>query len=133
MHLFTYGSLMYPQVWSRVMSNTHPSRAATITGYSRRQLPGEVYPALVPDADSSVNGVLYSGLTQAEFARLDLFEGKDYQRISVLAVPETGTEVETFVYVYAHPEHVSEFLWDPARFEAEGLQHFLDTYEGWSA
>jgi len=133
MHLFTYGSLMFPQVWSRVMGGTHTSRRATITGYSRRQLPGEVHPALVADPDASVTGVLYSGLTQPELDRLDRFEGEDYPRISVRAVPETGAEVEAFVYIYAHPEKTSPDLWDPERFEREGLQHFLEHYAGWSA
>lgn len=132
MHLFTYGSLMFPEVWARVMRAGQASRRATITGYSRRRLPGEVHPALVPDASESVTGVLYSGLTQAELDRLDRFEGDDYPRIPVRALPETGAEVEAFVYVYAHPERVSPDPWDPDLFEREGLRRFLADYPGWS-
>lgn len=119
---------MYPQVWSRVMSGAHSSRRATLAGYSRRQLPGEVYPALVAEPGSSVNGVLYSGLTPAEIERLDRFEGEEYHRIPVRAMQAGGEEVDTFVYLYAHPEGTSPDLWDPLRFEREGLQHFLETY-----
>jgi gamma-glutamylcyclotransferase (GGCT)/AIG2-like uncharacterized protein YtfP len=132
MNLFTYGSLMYPEVWTRVMGRAHASRRATIAGYSRRRVPGQVYPALVVDPGSTVTGVLYAGLTEAEIDRLDRFEGEDYPRVSVQALTEDGAAASTFVYIYAHPERASQDLWDPSWFEREGLQRFLDSYAGWS-
>jgi gamma-glutamylcyclotransferase (GGCT)/AIG2-like uncharacterized protein YtfP len=128
MNLFTYGSLMYPQVWTRVMNRAHPSRPATIQGYARHGLAGEVYPALLESPGSSVQGVLYSGLAEAELERLDRFEGEDYRRMSVRVLLDGDGEEETFVYVYTRPEKTSPELWDPVRFETEGMEHFLNTY-----
>jgi gamma-glutamylcyclotransferase (GGCT)/AIG2-like uncharacterized protein YtfP len=130
MHLFTYGSLMYPQVWSRVMQRLHASRPATLAGYSRRQLPGEVHPAMIPSGpDSTIEGVLYADLTPDELARLDRFEdeGIDYKRISVTVETASG-QVDAFTYMYMHPDRVSAAPWDPTDFETAGLQHFLNNY-----
>lgn len=128
MNLFAYGSLMYPQVWTRVMHRAHLSQPATIEGFCRYALRGEVYPAVLEAPGSSVRGVLYSGLTATELERLDRFEGEDYRRISVRAQLAGDVAVDTFVYIYTHPDRTSPDQWDPARFEAEGLQHFLSTY-----
>ena len=98
MNLFTYGSLMYPQVWSRVMNGAHSHQRAVVRGCARRQLPGEVYPAMIADEpDSIVEGVLYADVTEAEIARLDKFEneGVDYRRIVVRA-EASGAVVDAF-------------------------------------
>lgn len=131
MHLFTYGSLMFPQIWSRVANGAHPHQRATVTGYSRHELPGEVHPAMIAsDPHSTVEGVLYANLTPDEIARLDRFEdeGVDYRRITVRAETTDGAVVDAYTYVYMHPARVSALAWDPAEFETRGLQHFLDTY-----
>ena len=130
MYLFTYGSLMYPQVWSQVMNRSHDHERALVRGYARRQLPGEVYPAMITaEPDSVVEGVLYAGMTEAEIARLDGFEneGVDYQRVTV-PVETSGAVVNAYTYIYMHPARVAPDAWDPGAFEATGLQHFLDTY-----
>jgi len=130
MHLFTYGSLMYPEVWSRVMQRSHPSRSAILAGYSRHQLPGETHPAMIPSRpDSRIEGVLYSDLTPEELTRLDRFEdeGVDYKRITVNVETASGP-VEAFTYAYMHPARVSASLWDPVQFEQAGLLVFLNPY-----
>ena len=121
---------MFPQVWSRVMNRAHAHQRALVRGYSRRQLPGEVYPAMIAvDQGSMVEGVLYANLTDEEIARLDRFEneGVDYERVTVRAETAGGV-VEAFTYIYMHPARVSLEPWDPAAFETGGLQRFLDTY-----
>jgi gamma-glutamylcyclotransferase (GGCT)/AIG2-like uncharacterized protein YtfP len=121
---------MYPQVWSRVMQRSHASRPATLAGYSRHQLPGEVHPAMIPNGpDSTIAGILYADLTQDELARLDRFEdeGVDYKRISVTVETASGP-VDAFAYVYMHPDRVSAGPWDPAGFANAGMQHFLNNY-----
>ena len=131
MNLFTYGSLMYPEVWSRVMNRLHRQQRAIVRGYSRRRLPDEVYPAMIAaECDSTVEGVLYAEVTEEEIARLDRFEneGVDYERITVRAETTDGAVVDAFTYIYMHPARVSLAAWDPYGFEAGGMQHFLDTY-----
>ena len=131
MHLFTYGSLMYPIVWYRVMNRTHPARPATVRGYSRRRIYGEVYPAMVPGgADDEVAGVLYSDLSATELDALDRFEneGVDYRRVEVPALLADGGMLRVFSYIYLHPERLTEGAWDQAQFERQGLQIFLETY-----
>lgn len=45
-HLFTYGSLMFENVWRRVVSGRYRSTPATLHGYRRQRVRGEDYPAL---------------------------------------------------------------------------------------
>ena len=130
MHLFTYGSLMYPVVWTRVMGRTHPAQPATVRGYSRQRIEHEVYPAMVPGgAEGAVDGVLYSDLSATELRTLDQFEneGVDYRRIEVPALLADGGILTAFSYIYLHPERLVG-AWDSTQFESQGLQRFLDTY-----
>ena len=130
MNRLTYGSLMYPQVWSRIVDGAHPHRKARVAGFSRRQLPGAVHPAMIPaDPNSTVDGILYANLTRDDIARLDRFEdeGIDYKRIAVEAVTDVGL-LEAFTYIYMHPDRVSPLSWDPVVFAESGLRTFLDTY-----
>ena len=47
MHLFTYGSLMFPQVWSVVVRGDYKKQSARLHGHQRRSIKGETYPAAI--------------------------------------------------------------------------------------
>lgn len=131
MHVFTYGSLMYRSVWERVVSRSYQSRPARVCGFIRLRVSNEVYPALLRGpADSSVHGMLYLDVSPVDLAALDRFEdeGEMYGRIQVSVELDDGGVVDAAAYLFLHPHRVDGSLWDPARFKAEGLQHFLNTY-----
>ncbi|GAA6061312.1 hypothetical protein JCM10212_005426 [Sporobolomyces blumeae] len=95
--LFFYGTLCVPAVLARVLDNdashlsTHDAR---LDRHSRLHVNGQDYPALVTraqaeqvrqakivdDQDATVQGVVVSGLTDADLAAIDQFEGDEYSR-----------------------------------------------------
>ncbi len=56
---------------------------AQLMGYRRRGLYGEDYPAIVPDRQYLVQGLLYTGITSAQLRAIDRYEGELYRRIQV--------------------------------------------------
>jgi gamma-glutamylcyclotransferase (GGCT)/AIG2-like uncharacterized protein YtfP len=129
MHIFTYGSLMYPPVWSRVVAGTYQHRGGTIRGYTRRRLSGEVYPALIPETEeSAVEGVLYLDVSAPDVAALDHFEGEEYRRTPVAIGVDGGEIIDAWTYLYLYPERTEAVAWEPEQFATDGLSRFLATY-----
>lgn len=85
---FFYGTLMAPQVLSRVTghsTSTLTIRPAILPDYRRHRVREADYPALLPQAGSSVRGTLVDGLSAGDLRRLDVFEGSEYDRIRTKA------------------------------------------------
>lgn len=92
---FLLGTLMAPGVLHRVIHGTpNPDpwqreyltvRPGLLYGYQRRRVRWADYPAVIPheDPNSSVRGTIVSGLTKLDLARLDIFEGLQYDRQTV--------------------------------------------------
>lgn len=47
-NVFTYGSLMYPEVICKLVKNTYPSEKALLRGFERRHVKNAVYPGVTP-------------------------------------------------------------------------------------
>ncbi len=132
-NLFTYGSLMFSEVWNRVVDGNYRSRHATLRGYVRRQLRGETYPAIVPaPGESCVDGVLYCGIIPEDMARLDRFEGDYYTCSAVTVLTTAGAALDAYTYVLREQYHhmLSAEAWDTELFLKEGIQQFLSDYSG---
>ena len=169
---FTYGSLMWADIMARVCGRPWGDRAAhevfdsdvaELFGHERRAIRGQDYPGLVPlegqgPPGIAVRGVLYRGLSPQEFARLDAFEGVEYERVLVrvhLLEPAaagtggpaervTGLPVSTMAeatadraptvpaWVYrfraAFVDRLLALPWDPVRFEREGKSRFMQRH-----
>lgn len=117
MHIFTYGSLMFPEVWQRVVHGDCRSGAATLNGYRRRAMHGVTYPGVVPDSAESVAGLLYFDVAPHHVQALDCFEGAEYERREVSVTLSNGTVVQAHTYIYLHPEKLSDSPWQPERFD----------------
>ena len=124
-HVFTYGSLMFAQVWTRVVAGRYDSVAATLSGHARYQVSDETYPGMVVSPNASVVGVLHLDVDGADLDRLDRFEGDDYARCSLAVIDDLGVERVAETYLYLRPDRLLKTSWDPERFE---MQRFLDTY-----
>ena len=130
--LFTYGSLMLPEVMEILAGRRLPSRAAVIAGYARHALRGVVYPAVVPAAGARVAGVLWEGLDAAALALIDRFEGELYERAACEAEVAGGGGVAAQVYVLA-PAYRARLLahdWDEAEFRRLHLTRYLEGCRG---
>jgi len=81
--LFCYGTLMVPEVFTRISASRASMEAAILPGYRRYQMQGRPYPGLVRSSGSEVQGCLYHGVEPDPLRRLDQYEGPWYKRCLV--------------------------------------------------
>ena len=124
-HVFTYGSLMFAEVWQRVVRGHYASHAARLDGYRRFAVRDDTYPGIVTSSDSSVEGLVYTDVDAADLARLDDFEGDLYARIDAVATDPHGRAVKVQTYLCLDASYLSDQPWLPESF---ALSHFLETY-----
>ncbi len=131
-HAFTYGSLMWADIMGRVCGAEFASEPASLAGHARHPVRGEDYPGLQPAAGGSVPGRLYRDVDTAAWARLDVFEGAQYERADVIVTLADGTTLPAQVYRF-RPEFADRLLpgdWDAQAFEREGHARFTARYAG---
>jgi gamma-glutamylcyclotransferase (GGCT)/AIG2-like uncharacterized protein YtfP len=123
--LFTYGTLMCPEVLAAVAGATGAARPARLPGYVRRRVRGAVWPGILRRPGASVEGVLWSGLGAAALARLDRYEGAAFRREAVIVATAEG-EVPAHAYILAarHRWRLTKHDWAPEAFRA---RHLADT------
>ena len=124
-NIFTYGSLMFPAVWQRVVSAQYQSLPATVQDFRRFAVLNDTYPGLIASPGGSVEGVIYHNVAPDDVARLDHFEGDDYRRIEIDAHLTDGSTQLVQTYLMLRPQGLSDQPWLPENF---ALQRFLDTY-----
>jgi gamma-glutamylcyclotransferase (GGCT)/AIG2-like uncharacterized protein YtfP len=118
---------MLREVMEALVGRAFEGRNATLRGYRRRLLRGEVYPAVTVDLRERTDGMLYAGLERSVLERLDRFEGPPYERRLLPVLLADGSTLDAFVYVL-RPEHealLSDGPWDEASFRAQHLRHYL--------
>jgi gamma-glutamylcyclotransferase (GGCT)/AIG2-like uncharacterized protein YtfP len=133
MHLFCYGTLMFPEVWSVVVQGQYTATTGTIDGYERRAVKAETYPCVIVSTTAErLQGLVYMDVDTADIRRLDLFEGAYYRRVTVPCVLETGNRIEVALYRFrtAYRHLVSDQPWDMEQFKKTGMAQFLAHYSG---
>ena len=131
-HLFTYGSLMFENVWNRLVKGNYLSQKATLQGYARRSVKEEVYPVIFP-ADELVEGVVYYDINEEDMAILDTFEGEYYERKEVeLLVKDKRVHACVYVLKEKHFDLIDPNHWSEALFATKGIQRFLENYKGFA-
>ena len=134
-NLFAYGTLVCDDIMAEVSGAHLSSASATLRGYRRRRVKGEVYPALVSDAESRVDGVVYWNVPPSAWARLDRFEGERYSREVVCVELDNGAVVSAATYV-ARPEfmdYLDEAEWDSSEFLRKDKGTFCKSFIGYRA
>ena len=134
MNIFTYGSLMFEEVWTRLITNSYNRQRASLSGYARKVVSGQHYPAIYQDPQSTtIEGVVYFDLHPSDVATLDRFEGDYYRRVTEQLILPGDKTIDADVYVlrdtYRHI--VSESDWDADMFRNR-MHHFIDDYFGFS-
>lgn len=127
-HVFTYGSLMFAEVWQTVVRGRYRSEVVTLPGHARYAIDGESYPAVVPQAGASVEGRLYFDVMPDDLQRLDVFEGSDYRRGPV-RVRAPGGEIAADTYIYLDASRLLPQPWSAQAFD---LSRFMATYCGFN-
>ncbi len=129
-NVFTYGSLMFDPVWSRIVAGSYDRCDAILQGYERKGVRGEVYPVVVPSSEhSQVRGVVYIGVLSSDLRRLDQFEGEYYFRKTLLVATEEGAlSAEVYILKEEYYAVISPEEWDPVQFSTTGIHYFMHHY-----
>lgn len=125
--LFVYGTLLFDEVQRAVLGRTLRSEPAVLTGYVRRRVRGQPYPAVRPDPEAETPGRLCHDADADTLRRLDHYEGAVYERRTAPVTTSAGIRVEADVYVLtdAYAGLVSEEPWDRDAFARRHLARFL--------
>lgn len=124
-HIFTYGSLMFPQIWERVVRGHYRSAHVVLAGHARFAITDETYPGMVAQEGEQVEGVVYFDVTYEDMAALDAFEGSDYRRDKVMVTTEAGESIAAHTYIYLLPQRFSGAPWRPEEFQ---MEQFIGAY-----
>jgi gamma-glutamylcyclotransferase (GGCT)/AIG2-like uncharacterized protein YtfP len=134
-NIFTYGTLMFEEIWLQVVTGEYRKFRAILDGYDRKMARNEEYPVLYPHAPSSqVEGFVYLDVSDADLEKLDYFEGDYYFRKSEdVLVLESGKMVAA-VYVLKEEYYsiISHKNWDPDYFKTQEIDLFKNKYDGFS-
>jgi gamma-glutamylcyclotransferase (GGCT)/AIG2-like uncharacterized protein YtfP len=131
-HCFTYGSLMWADIMARVCGRDFASEPASLAGHRRHPVRGQDYPGLRPAAGALVPGKVYRDIDAAAWARLDAFEGVEYERVDMLVTLADGTALPAQSYRF-RTEFAGRLLkgdWDAEAFAREGRERFIARYVG---
>jgi len=134
-NLFAYGTLMCDDIMREVSGCRLSHVPGTLKGYSRRSVKVESYPALVPDKEGRVEGVVYRNMPNSAWDRLDRFEDEMYARQLVQIELNDGTTLLAATYVVS-PEfldHLEQSDWDFADFLRNGKARFQRHYKGYQS
>ena len=134
-HLFAYGTLMCNDIMEEISGSHLSPVSATLKGYRRMRVKGEHYPALVPDADGRVDGVVYLNVSGTSWDHLDRFEGEMYSRKIVQVEFNDGRAVpaETYVARVEFMDYLVDAEWDFVEFLRKNKGSFRRTYKGYRA
>ncbi len=111
------------------IAKLHSFHPALLHGFCRRRVKYADYPGITEDSAHDVFGTFTTGLTKANMAKLDFFEGSQYERrtVSVTLLEKLGNvkgegqvegqERKAEVYVYLDKRELEEKeWWVPFRF-----------------
>jgi gamma-glutamylcyclotransferase (GGCT)/AIG2-like uncharacterized protein YtfP len=132
-HLFAYGTLMCQDILQEVSGCRLQPESGLLEGYCRKAVKGEQYPGITPDSSDRVGGVVYRGVPDSAWERLDRFEGPMYFRQQVTVALSAGGTIQATVYV-VRPEYLpwlTEQGWDFERFLNQGKTSFQNHYSGY--
>ncbi|GIL67020.1 hypothetical protein Vafri_20410 [Volvox africanus] len=126
---FVYGTLMADEVVKVLIKRVPTSKPAALKGYTRYQVKGQVFPAIVPStAESKVQGKVLMDLSDKELEVLDVYESEEYYRATVMPILEDGSEIQADVYVWKdqYRHLLLDEEWSFEQFMREHHDDYLD-------
>jgi gamma-glutamylcyclotransferase (GGCT)/AIG2-like uncharacterized protein YtfP len=136
MHVFTYGTLIFPEVWQAVVGRPFATIAGRVSGFALYRVRDAVFPGMVATTTGeTVPGVVYLDVDQEALARLDQFEDEIYRRETVPVTCDDGhlREADTYVVPPEHRPALTEEPWTCEAFAQSGdLGRFMLRYRGFA-
>jgi gamma-glutamylcyclotransferase (GGCT)/AIG2-like uncharacterized protein YtfP len=134
MHVFTYGTLMFSEIWRAVAGRPHASVRGHLTGFAIYRVRDAVFPGIVATTTGGVvQGVVYLDVDEDALSRLDRFEDEFYERMTLPVVCDDGIkrEVEAYVVPEERRDVLTDAVWSPDEFVARGdLTRFTQQFQG---
>lgn len=129
MRLFTYGTLMFPEVWQRISIGVFPAEPAVLRGYAMYRVKDAVYPGIIrADTGPEVHGLVYTDLDEDTLFELDTYESSFYERLPVRVTLASGEEVECHAYIVpsSRRDLLTSESWDAEMFRVNELDRYLN-------
>jgi gamma-glutamylcyclotransferase (GGCT)/AIG2-like uncharacterized protein YtfP len=134
MNVFTYGTLMFPEVWQAVVGRSFATVEGTAAGFEVFRVRDAVFPGIVAAAGArSVPGVVYLDVDKESTARLDRFEDAFYERRAISVDCRDGQRrmAEAYVVPPANRSLLTSEPWGRESFLASGgLEQFINRFAG---
>ena len=133
-NVFSYGTLMVPEVFQSVTCAIPSSEQAILNGYNRYSLIGRVYPAIVLEPKAKVLGKLYLGVDSSSMRALCSFEDSVYEIVKLKAQrmdKNHSIESLSFVLLEEYYEMVSVEPWSLNSFVDDHLDQYLRMCRAW--
>lgn len=131
--LFAYGVLMRPELLRALTQRRFTSEPATLEGFRRYTVVEEGYPpfpAIVPEPDARVDGVLVREVDEESLRILDRFEEVEsglYRRGEVTVFDDAGRKCQAWVYIAGSKLRKSlAGDWDPIEFFDRYTEHYRE-------
>jgi gamma-glutamylcyclotransferase (GGCT)/AIG2-like uncharacterized protein YtfP len=136
MNVFTYGSLMFPEVWKIVVGREFETVEGRLSGYSIYRVRDASFPGMIAANERcTVHGLVYLDVDDGSIDRLDRFEDTFYDRQNLSIDCDDGVRREADAYVVPEKNrHVlTAELWTAENFVASGgLADFIQRFQGFS-
>lgn len=125
--VFFYGTLRDERILQAVLGDTAHLRItqAVLEGWRPHLMAGENYPALAPAEGARTEGVLASGLTEADLEAIWFFEDDTEYRLVPVTVQTAAGPVAAETFMARDPAAVSNQPWDFATWQAEEADLYL--------
>jgi gamma-glutamylcyclotransferase (GGCT)/AIG2-like uncharacterized protein YtfP len=124
--VFTYGSLMFENIFEGVTGERCPHQRAILKRWSRHALLNKTYPGAVnaEDPSAKIDGVLWLHVSDQALQKLDTFEGSPYCREWVTVLVENNTPQKAWIYRWVDDSLICG-EWDVAKFTQQHQADFL--------
>ncbi|MGH3853103.1 MAG: gamma-glutamylcyclotransferase family protein [Pseudonocardiaceae bacterium] len=120
--LFTYGTLLFPEVLRALLGRVPQSQPASADGWRIATLENRSYPGLVATPGEIAHGRLLIGLSGGEWHLLDNFEDRRYElRQIALLSGQDG-----LAYVWVDDAEACPSTWDAQSFAAIHLPTYVE-------
>ena len=130
--IFTYGTLMFPEVLSALCGQEYPHQIMTLHGCARYRVVGQIYPGMIRERGALTVGQVYCGLSADALRVIDQYEGEFYERRRFFL--KVSAHLLLPAYAYIIPEHFAHRLtdksWDHEQFATRHLRRLVSLCQG---
>jgi gamma-glutamylcyclotransferase (GGCT)/AIG2-like uncharacterized protein YtfP len=134
MHVFTYGTLMFAEIWQAVVGRSFEAIAGTAAGFEIFRVRDAVFPGIVAGTgECLVAGFVYLDVDPESMQRLDQFEDTFYERRPISVDCSDGQQrmAEAYIVPPSKRSELTSEPWDRESFLTGGrLEQFLSRFAG---